>query len=107
EAFADHVRAAAGTDANRQVRSAWRIAFGVEPDEAEVGAALAYLSQQTGLLQTRAKELAAAPPPPPPVRPRRTPAPEAPAAAPPDPARAALATYCQALLASNRFLYVR
>src|SRR5207253_243893 len=105
EEFAERVRATVGDDPNRQVRSAWQVAFGVQPGEAEVELAVAYLAQQTKLLQARAKELAGAPPPPP--RSRRGATMEPAAGPPPDPGRAALATYCQALLASNRFLYVR
>jgi hypothetical protein len=103
EAFADRVRTTAGDDPTRQVRAAWRMAFGVPPEEAEVGPAVAYLTQQTELLRERVKELAAAPAKPA-GRPRRV---SGPPPAPVDPARAALATYCQALMASNRFLYVR
>ncbi len=107
EAFADRVRAAAGDDPARQVRSAWRLAFGVAPDEAEVRLAVAYLAQQTELLRARVKDLAAAPPAVPAGRPRRGAAKEPPPGPPPAPVRAALASYCQALMASNRFLYVR
>jgi hypothetical protein len=104
EAFADRVRATAGGEPSRQVRSAWRSAFGAEPDEAEVGLAVAYLARQTELLQARVKEWASAPPAAPASPPRRGRARGAPAGAPTpaDPARAALATWCQALMASNR-----
>ncbi len=107
EAFADRVRAEAGDDPIRQVRLAWRLAFGVEANEVEVESAAAYLARQTELLRARVKELASAPPAEPARRPRRG---SAQPTSPPtlaDPARAALATYCQALMASNRFLYVR
>jgi Protein of unknown function (DUF1553)/Protein of unknown function (DUF1549)/Planctomycete cytochrome C len=104
EAFADRV--AKEGDPAQQVRSAWRIAFGIEPPKSEVEIAVTYLAKQTELLQARVKELAAAPPPEPMGR-ARPGAPKSAPTLPADPARAALATYCQALMASNRFLYVR
>lgn len=101
EAFSDRVAAVAGGDVQRQARQAWRICLGIEPGEAELAKAVAYLRQQTGLLAVRMKELSASTTDKRP--PKNTPAMST---MPTDPARAALASFCQALMASNRFLYV-
>src|SRR5262249_48082595 len=107
EAFAIRVRAEAGTDSKAQVVRAWRLAYGCEPTEKDVAAAVAFLKDTTEAS-------------------RKTPL-SAPATGPkggsaskggakkqdetkpgevPTPESRALATFCQALLSSNRFLYV-
>jgi mono/diheme cytochrome c family protein len=82
-AFADRVRREAGNDTRAQVHRAWRLAFGRSADESQVRDAVAYLSEQAE--HYRAK------------KPGRTAA---------KPEQQALATFCQALLSSNPFLYV-
>jgi hypothetical protein len=60
-----------------QIRTVWRFLFGVEPRGDEIERALDFLAEQTVDLRTQ-----------------------------PDPNAAALASWCQALMSSNRFLYV-
>jgi hypothetical protein len=82
-AFAGRVRREAGPDLRAQVRRAWRLAFGPPPDRRQERDALAYLREQTAYYRLK-------------KRTKGEPAPE----------RQALATFCQALLSSNPFLYV-
>lgn len=74
-----------------QVTLAWRLAYGTEPSEVDVRAAVAFVEAQLAEIKKQ---------PPPKVDPKGK--------APPmvDPEIRALAMYCQALLSSNRFLYV-
>ncbi|MCA1686178.1 MAG: DUF1549 and DUF1553 domain-containing protein, partial [Planctomycetia bacterium] len=81
EAFAARVEAGAGADPDAQVRLAWRLALSTDPGPAEVSEAAAFLARQRD-------DFAAGP------------------AGGPGPSRRALATFCQALLSSNAFLYV-
>ena len=67
-------------DVKGQVIRGWQLACGASPSEAEVQSALTFLKEQG-------------------ERFRAVPAKE-------DPQRRALASFCQALLSSNRFLYV-
>ncbi len=94
EAFAARVRRDAGADADAQVVRAWKLAYLRAPTDGEVAAALSFLRGATDAF-------AAQPAPPPPPKSSGTPPP-----APPTPEARALAAFCQALLASNRFLYV-
>src|SRR6185437_6748499 len=55
ETLADRIAAVAGADAKRQSREAWRMCFGIEPDEAELTKAASYLHQQAELLAVRLK----------------------------------------------------
>jgi hypothetical protein len=82
-AFARRVHHETGNDPAAQVRRAWRLAFGRPAQDAQVRDAVAYLAEQTA--HYRAKK---------PVRSGAT------------PEQQALATFCQALLNSNPFLYV-
>jgi mono/diheme cytochrome c family protein len=82
-AFAARVRREAASLPDAQVRLAWRLAYGRPADQAQVSGALAYLAGQTALF--RAKKS---------VRPGA------------GPEEQAMATFCQALLSSNPFLYV-
>lgn len=91
-AFADRIAKEAGSSAEDQIKRAWLLAFGKEPAVNELMAAGQFLSTQTEQFKTDPPKL---PPPP-----GSKTAPKI------DPAHLALATYCQALLASNRFLYV-
>jgi mono/diheme cytochrome c family protein len=104
EAFAGRVRTEAGSDPRAQVARAWRLAYGCEPTGNDLSGALAFLREATetfrqsvpptGLKGGSASKVGAAKP----------------AAAkpiePPSPEARALAAFCQALLSSNRFLYV-
>ena len=83
-AFAARVAADAGPDPAGRVRAAWRIAYAAEPADAERAAALAFLADQTAHFES-----------------------VGPAGGDPAPADLeALAGLCQALIGSNRFLYV-
>ena len=75
-------------EARAQIGRAWRLLFGFEPAESDLLRSLTYLTEQTESARAyhqgaeRAKD-----------------------APPPDPALDALASLCQILLSSNRFLY--
>jgi mono/diheme cytochrome c family protein len=91
--FADRVRREAGEDPRARVVRAWRLAFGDEPADLEVQEALAFVAEQTELFREG-----------PPAETK--PAPGKKPAEKPDPERQALASFCQALLSANQFLYV-
>jgi hypothetical protein len=83
DALARRAMAEAGSDVANQVARVWRLVFGARPTESEAAASLSFLEQQRELLNKaadRPKDLTA----------------EA----------AALSTLCQALMSSNRFLYI-
>ncbi|MBM79537.1 MAG: hypothetical protein CMJ78_02950 [Planctomycetaceae bacterium] len=82
--FAGRVIAEAGNDQAAQIRHAWRLAFAAEPEAEELEEATAYLKEQTADLTERQKD----------KKPKTT------------ASEQALASFCQALLSSNRFLYV-
>jgi hypothetical protein len=84
ELFAKRIQSLAGDDPAAQVRKAWQIAFGENPDDSIVSTATAFLEAQK-------THFAAKPQTPPP------------ALAPPI---QALSVFCQSLLCSNRFLYI-
>lgn len=88
EKFAARVAATAGEDVVRRVELAWQLAYGVKPADAEIVPAVELLL----VTQAHFEQAAAA-----------LPAEKQPTI-PPD--QLALAVYCQALLSSNRFLYV-
>jgi mono/diheme cytochrome c family protein len=81
-----------------QVREGWELMFGREAGGAEVGAALDFLAGQTRELRERASAKVVAPA----AKGKNA------EAAPPvvEPEVRALASWCQALMSSNRFLYV-
>ncbi len=81
EAFATRLVREAGGDARAQVVRAWRLAFAAEPAAEDLRDALAFLAEQEAHFRAAAPK-------------------------PADPKRQALASFCQALLSSNRFLYV-
>jgi mono/diheme cytochrome c family protein len=89
EAFAGRLEAGAGKDPAEQVRLAWRLALGAEPAPEEVAEAVTFLARQRDDFAAAAPESAG---------------PKADAAR--GPTRRALATFCQALIGSNAFLYV-
>ena len=78
--FAERVFREAGTDARTQVIRAWRLAYGSEPGAGDVREALAFLAEQAAAFQSSHKGQ--------------------------DPRQLGLACFCQALVSSNRFLYV-
>jgi mono/diheme cytochrome c family protein len=81
--FAERVRREAGDDPRRQVARAWRLAFSREPSAQDVAEAVRFLAEQAGAFRAQK---------------------QAPGAAAPE--RRALASFCQALLSANEFLYV-
>lgn len=93
-AFAGRVECEAGEELKDQVTLAWKLAYLREPTEKELAGALAFLRSSTEAFRKQ----------PAPVLPK----PKAGAKAPhtPTPEQRALAAFCQALLSSNRFLYV-
>jgi hypothetical protein len=94
EAFAEQVAAEAGTDCAAQVRLAWQRALSASPGEAQAASAVAFICQQRDNLAAAA--------------PAALSLGEKGGSKPPDsdPARQALASFCQALLSSSAFLYV-
>jgi len=86
--FARRVRREAGDDPAAQVRRAWKLAYASEPAPEEVEELVGYLQEQTQLVRGRNKM----------VRGRNKNASAA--------RQRALASLCQVLFASNRFLYV-
>jgi len=77
--FAQRVRDEAGADVKAQVAHAWKLAYAAEPSVSDMERSAAFVQQQTAALAKQSMS---------------------------DPAHAALTNYCQALLSSNRFLYV-
>jgi hypothetical protein len=86
ERFAARVRSETGEDASAQVQRAWSLAFGRVPTSEQLAAGLAFLTEQTQQIAARipADQVAKEPPA----------------------AQQALASFCQALLSANAFLYV-
>ena len=83
ERFAARLRARAGEDTAAQVRLAWQLAFVAEATDEETSEAVAFLDDQEKLFADAAAKDDK-----------------------PKAAQRALAVFCQALLSSNRFLYV-
>ncbi len=94
ERFAQRLARQAGSDIRRQVVQANLLAFAAEPSESDIAAALAFIEDQqqyfTQLMPTE--------------KPGDKPAEKEPEDL--TPAEQALALYCQALLSTNRFLYI-
>ncbi|MBW3541029.1 MAG: DUF1549 domain-containing protein [Planctomycetes bacterium] len=86
QAMAARVQREAGDDPQAQVSLAWELAFAGEPTAEELAEAVAFLSEQSTILSASAggQQQADAPPP----------------------ALGALASFCQTLIGSNRFLYI-
>ncbi len=87
--FAARLRGESQGDARGQIVNAWRILFGRSPQEADVNRALAYIAEQTEAVRNYHHGIQHAK--------------DAPV---PDPHLDALASYCQVLFSSNRFLYI-
>jgi hypothetical protein len=79
------------------VRGAWRVAFGTAPSAEELRRGEEYLAAQTGLFQQRASENGPS---------GESAAAKVEAAGAASPEELALASLCQALLGSSRFLYI-
>ena len=81
--LAERLRSEAGTEPKAQVVHAWKLAYSAEPSPREVEQSLAFLQKQAELFKNGK-------------------------AAPnqPDAGRLALTNFCQALLSTNRFMYV-
>lgn len=100
EAFAERLRKEAGDELADQVARAWRLVYGCSPTTAESAAAVTFLRDQTEAFRQM-------PPPPPPKSAAKDKAKlKDKGPAPPPPEVRALAVFCQALLSSNRFLYI-
>ena len=91
--FAGRVVAMAGTARERQIETAWRMAYGRRPDDGEMALALEFLERQAGIVAERLASGAEA------TLPDPYPAGAAPSAG------AALTDLCHALLNSNEFVY--
>jgi Protein of unknown function (DUF1553) len=97
-ALATRLRQEVPGDARGQVVKAWRILYGREPQQNDVFRSLAYLAEQTEAVRAYEQNN-------PPAKPAK-PAKDAAPPAPPDPQLEALASLCQVLYSSNRFLYI-
>jgi hypothetical protein len=86
--FARRVQTEFAGDAAGQLRRAWRLAYGTAPQPEAVTSGLVFLAEQAEQIRTRSEELTAK---------KKT--------VPSDPQTLALASYCQALLSANPFLY--
>jgi hypothetical protein len=91
--LAERVARDAGPGTAAQAKRAWLLTLATAPTDEEVKGAVAFLEKQT-------EHFKAHPMPPAPVAKGKEPPPPA------DPAMQALATFCQALLTANGFLYV-
>ena len=87
--LATRLRADLPDDTRAQIVNAWRILFSRAPQEADVQRALAHIAGQTEAVRSYHHGIQHA---------KNAPA--------PDPQLEALASYCQVLFSSNRFLYV-
>jgi hypothetical protein len=90
--FAERVAKDAGSDVAAQAKRAWQLAFGSESGAADVKSATEFITKQTASFKAHPVKL------PPPAKGKEAP--------PAEPPMQALATFCQALLTSNQFLYV-
>jgi hypothetical protein len=104
-AFAARLKAEAGGDPSDRVARAWKLAYGADPTDAEIERAVAFLAEQEALFQAAPPPAKDAPAAKAPTR-VKPPAKDAKPVPPPSPADRALAAFCQAVLMSNRFLYV-
>jgi len=101
-AFADRLRAECGSDAAAAVRRAWKLAFAADPAEEEVKKGVEFLQKQTATLKAAEASGTKL------LRPvmRQPTGPSAVKPEPSTPEHAALATFCQALMSANAFLYI-
>jgi hypothetical protein len=101
QTFAERVRNESGGELADQVARAWQLAYGCPPTAAESDSAVTFLRDQAEIFRQT-------PPPAPPKSeaPAKDKAKASQPALPPPPEVRALAVFCQALLSSNRLLYV-
>ena len=94
--FADRLLAESPGDARAQVTRGWRLVYGSAPRPEELTRSLVYLAEETEAIRAH---LASHP---------RKPAKKDDKTSPPEgqPQKLALASFCQALISANRFLYV-
>ncbi len=92
QAFAERVQKEAGPEEPEQVKRAWQLAYGRTPTDKELSDAREFLANAEDAFRKL--------PPPSPAKAGVK------AVEVPTPRERALATFCQALLSSNRFLYV-
>ncbi|MBL8865431.1 MAG: PSD1 domain-containing protein [Planctomycetia bacterium] len=102
EAFARRVIADAGSDRKAQATRAWTLVYGAAPSGSEAERAVAFINEMSAELakQPATKPAGGESKAPTKVKGKSAPVPAA------QPVDAALAAYCQALLAGNRFLYI-
>ncbi len=102
EYFAKRIQQDAGEDLKEQISRAWQLAFGRVPSDADFSSALTYLDDQTQrfaeVANEKAAKLKAA-------NEKNEKQKKEPAKGP-TPELQALATFCQALISSNGFLYI-
>jgi hypothetical protein len=99
-ALAKRLQELAGHDVLGQVRWAWRLVYVDQPTESELSSAAQFILDQTTYFASHPVEQVA----PPAAKSRRSNPVEV--KAPADPQTEALASFCHAILSSNRFLYV-
>ena len=92
--FADRLFTECPGDARAQVMRAWRLAYGVAPRSDELTRSLVYLAEETEAIRA---QIASHP---------KKPEKKGEKAVEPEPQKLALASFCQALISANRFLYV-
>jgi cytochrome c553 len=86
--LAEHVGKAAPEDRSKQIQRLWNVVYGQPATEREVAVSLAYLDEQTAALTQYHHDI------------------QHPEGVVPDPPQEAMASLCQVLCSSNRFLYV-
>jgi mono/diheme cytochrome c family protein len=101
--FADRVKVDAGSDTRSRILRAWELAYGVDPTSAEIDRAAAFIAAEATAFESTSPTTTAPNAAAPSKVKKKDPTPAVP---PPSAADRALATFCQALLMSNRFLYV-
>ena len=92
EFFAERIQKEGGQDSRGQIALAWKLAYQQTPTASEVQEAVAFLKAAREAFQAKAPKT---------PHNKKSKLPE-----PPDPHQQALASFCQALLCSNRFLYI-
>jgi hypothetical protein len=94
--FAERLLTEYPGDARAQVMRGWRLAYGVPPKSEELTRSLVYLAEETEAIRAQIA-----------LQPKK-PQKKDDKAAPPElePQKLALASFCQALISANRFLYV-
>jgi hypothetical protein len=94
EHFATRLLAENPGSARSQVHRAWKLVYGADPTEHEMSESLVYLAEQTEQIRAELAEKDQT------VRKKDDQPPAA------DPQKLALASFCQALISADRFLYI-